>query len=484
MIRHILSASEKFSNQSDNQCRKQDTSGSRVSIGYVVLSLALVTGCGVRSDETGGGAGDGILPVSGDLSAATTNPVNGRRAPMSCDVDDMKSWVYDNMQDYYLFYGQVDQNIDTSAYNDVETLLSDLRVAPNDTFSYITDEVEYNAFFNNGETFGFGWRFDQTNNNEFIFSLVEPNSPLALASVERGDQLIAINGLSMPDFVQLPAAQRSEIVGTGDQVVTLSLNIAKPAGNTITVSATKAIYSLQTVLNTQVVVHNDIRVGYLHFYQFLDTSSAELADAFATLAAQNVSELVLDLRYNGGGRISVANELASHLLGRGNTDKTFTTFAYNDKYEQNNESRNFNNMSNALNLNRVFVLQTDRTCSASELVINGLRPFMDVITVGGTSCGKPYGTSPNAACGKVMNALEIDLVNANGVGGYFNGLAADCPDIENVSQRLGNSTENLLSTALGYIETGSCSTVTPRSLSQNQSVPELSPPAWKSLGSL
>ena len=343
----------------------KNTSKSGVLVSCVILLLTLLTGCGVRDDENGGGAGDGSPSVSGNQNITTANATDGRRAPLSCDVEDMKSWVYDNMQDYYLFYDRVNINVNTAAYNDIESLITELRVTPNDTFSYITDEVKYNAFFNDGETFGFGWRFYQTENNEFFFSLVEPNSPLALAGVQRGDQLIAINGTSMPDYLQLPAAQRSEITGADDQVVTLSLSIDRPAGNSLTVSVTKAVYSVQTVLDTQVVVQNGIRIGYLHFYQFLDISSSELANAFATLASENVSELVLDLRYNGGGRIYVANELASYLLGRGNTDQTFTTFAYNDKYPQKNQSLKFENMINALDVNRVFVLQSANTCSAS-----------------------------------------------------------------------------------------------------------------------
>ncbi|MFK7854065.1 MAG: S41 family peptidase [Granulosicoccus sp.] len=452
--------------------------------GCLLLSLFLISACGVRSDETGGGSGDSLSSNLGNQGTASVNATPGRTAPLSCDIDDMKNWVYANMQDYYLFYEQVDQTLNTAAYNTVESLITDLRVAPFDTFSYITEEVEYNAFFNNGETFGFGWLFHQTDNNEFYFSLVEPGSPLSLAGVQRGDQLIAINGFDMPDFLQLSSADRTEILGTGDQVVTLSLTIGKPAGNSSVVSVTKAIYSLDTVLDTQIIERNGIRIGYLHFYQFLDTSITELADAFASLAAENVSEIVVDLRYNGGGRIYVANALASYLLGTGNTDKAFTTYSFNSKYQLQNESVRFENMVNALDINRVFVLQSQSTCSASELIVNGLRPFMDVITVGNTSCGKPYATAPNAACGKVMNALEIELVNANGVGGYFNGISADCPASENVAQQLGNTNENLLATALEYIDTGSCSAVSARSLAKKQVVPELELPQWRALGSL
>jgi len=232
------------------------------------------------------------------------------------------------------------------------------------------------------------------------------------------------------------------------------------------VSVTKATYTLQTVLDTDILQANGTSVGYLHLSKFLATSSEELAQAFSTLASDGVSELVLDLRFNSGGRISVANELASRIAGIGHDGDVFTTFAFNDKYSAYNTSLLFETMADSLELNRVFVLQSEVTCSASELVVNSLRPFMEVITIGQTSCGKPYATSPSYGCGKVANALEIELLNAAGAGGYYDGIAADCPVPEDVSKPLGDQTEPLLSAALDYIATGSCA-ISPRSRSGN-----------------
>jgi hypothetical protein len=103
---------------------------------------------------------------------------------------------------------------------------------------------------------------------------------------------------------------------------------------------------------------------------------------------------------------------------------------------------------------------------------------MDVITVGSTSCGKPYATIPNTACGKVMNALELEAVNAAGSGGYYDGITADCIVSENISQALGNSSENLLATALGYIDSGSCPSSTTRSQPTQRALPDVLKPAW------
>ena len=413
------------------------------SVTAIALTLLLV-GCG-------GGSGDDDLGTG-----AFTEPLASRPTPRSCTVSGMNTWVHESMQDYYLFYDQVDRNIDPATFESPEQFIRELRVQPNDTFSYVTDEVIYNAFFSDGETFGYGWNFARDEDNALLFSLIEPNSPLAVAGVERGEELVSINDFSIDEFLALASAERNEILGVGDEVRTLDLVVANTAQQSREVIVTKAIYDLQTVLDTRVITEDSVDVGYLNFYQFIAKSSAELAQAFSTLKSEDITELVLDLRFNGGGRISVANELSSYIVGANHDDEVFATYAFNDKYNGDNLSQNFQQLANSLTLNRVFVLQSDNTCSASELVINSLRPFMEVITIGETSCGKPYATSPNYGCDKVVNALQIDLLNANGVGGYFDGIAADCPVQADVRTALGDTNEPLLSAALRYINVGSC----------------------------
>lgn len=430
-------------------------------IALIVMSVT-IAGCAPRGDN----AGDSVSTNGAEGSVNFSQPLAYRVTPRTCEIEGVNDWVYQSMLDYYLFYQQVDVNINPATYESPEELIRDLRVSPNDTFSYVTDETTYSAFFNEGETFGYGWNFARTPDNGLFFSLIEPNSPLAAADVQRGDQLVAINGITIPDFDQLSSAERQRIIGEADEVKTLDLTIDREGSAQRQVSVTTARYDLQTVLNTQIIEHNGVNVGYLNFYQFVNTSSQELQQAFATFQAADISELVIDLRFNGGGRIFVASELASHVLGKTRPDDVFTTFGYNDKYQDQNVSLYFENMQSTLALNRVFVLQSSNTCSASELVVNSLRPFVEVITVGSTSCGKPYATSPNIACGKVVNALEIELLNAAGAGGYFNGIAADCPAIEDVQQPLGETSEPLLATALNYIVAGSCNLMAQRTRTQ------------------
>ena len=450
----------------------------RILLCLCLLSV-LISGCGARNETTGGSSGDSILP-----------PVTGsqdqdyRPAPLSCQFDDMKSWVLNGMQSYYLFADQVDGNVDLDAYDSLEDLIIDLRVAPNDTFSYITDEQSHTGRFTEGENTGFGWVLERTANDDLYFKMVEAGSPLAAAGVSRGEQLVAINDIRAIDFFQTPGAVRDAMLSSEDNGVSARFTVRSLPGALRTRTISKARYDLATVLDNRVIERNGVRIAYLHFYQFLGTSSAELQQAFDTLSAENVSELVLDMRYNFGGKVTVAAELASYLIGRGNSDKEFAVYRPNDTYAEYTSTFNFVNKNEALNLNRVFVLQTDDTCSAAELVVNGLRPFMDVITVGGNSCGKPYASIPNTACDKVMNALELEAVNAAGAGGYYNGIAADCDASDNLSQSLGSVSENMLSTALSYIDTGNCPSASTRTKNETRPLPAALQPAWFGLGTL
>lgn len=377
-----------------------------------------------------------------------------------CGIEPMRNWVQDNMQDYYLFYDQVPQ-INLSNYSDIENLITDLRVAPYDRYSYIGDEALSTALFEEGKRFGFGMRLTRTASNELRFTLLNPGSPLDIAGVIRGERLLAINGIAI-DSPQLTAEFLDSALGTGDTVVTTTFSVESVSGQSRDVTVTKTMFDVDTVLQTDVRQVGSATVGYLHFYSFLETSTDDLNTAFGTFKEADINELVLDLRYNGGGRISVANELASKIVGASALGSDFTYFSFNRKYSSNNQGFEFIEDLNALGLNRVFVLTTDDTCSASELVINGLRPFIEVITVGDTSCGKPYGTSARTRCGKVMHALEVEFVNNSRVGGYFAGISADCPAIDNVFQMPGDKSENLMASALSYIEYGSCPLVAGR----------------------
>ena len=422
----------------------------------------------MRSPDTGASAGDNTGNSTNQAGGASSGDVATGEA---CELPGMRTWVNENMHDYYLFYDQV-PTVNINDYSTVKNLLTDLRVSPYDRYSYIADEAQSTALFEKGKRFGFGMRLKWTSATDLQFVLINPGSPLDQLNINRGDKLIAIDNIDMKNIT---SAQLDISLGTGTQVVSPTFTIENSSGVRRDIIVEKAEFDMQTVLTSEVIASSGSRVGYLHFLSFLETSSAELDQAIGGFKQQGIDELVLDLRYNSGGRISVANELASKIIGSLGTGNDFARIAFNDRYSEYNLNKPFLDQTTALDLSRVFVLTTEDTCSASEMVINGLRPFIDVITIGSTSCGKPYGTSGRTRCGKVMHALEVEFVNANNVGGYFNGITADCPAEDNVEHTLGSASDALFATATEYIHTGSCALAANQAKSRIRSTPAIYP---------
>ena len=183
--------------------------------------------------------------------------------------------------------------------------------------------------------------------------------------------------------------------------------------------------------------------------------------------AEGVQEVVLDLRYNGGGLVSFANTLGNYLGGTRAAGQIFTSLLYTPSQAFKNATYRFANPApaDAVNAPRVIVLMGRRTCSASELVINGLRGAgLQVVGVGETSCGKPVGSVAGSNCGTTWSIVNFEGVNARGEGRYFDGIAATCPVAEDFSQPMASATDPLLKTALAYSDSGSCPQPTARAI--------------------
>lgn len=410
----------------------------------IVLLAATLQACG-------GSSGTGGSQNTSQEFASREYP----NTPLSCDIEDMRLWVDANMRDYYLFADRV-KRVPLENYQTPEALLADLRVLPEDRFSGITDAARSDDLFERGESFGFGHYLLRDGADEKVrVANVEPGSPFADAGIVRGEYLVALNGNPDGEWARNDVLA---LFGAETTPVTLDVTVEAADGTTRTLSITSANYAVQTVQTANVFTINGVNIGYMMFNSFLETSVQELDSAVAFLRDESISELVLDLRYNTGGRVSVGAILASLIADNSTATQPFTTISYNERYRDLNQSINMLALNNSLNLNRLVVLTTEDSCSASELVINGLRPFMEVIVIGDTTCGKPYGTSARTACGKNMNALEIGFVNANGVGDYFQGLAADCPVQDTLDFDFGDSRDALLNAGLNYIVNGICPT--------------------------
>ena len=400
----------------------------------------------------------------------------------SCSVPDQKTWLRDYMQRNYFWSGQ-SPNREPGLYTTVRdyfyALLLPGEGKANSThvFSYISDTAAYNQFFTEAKWTDFGL---SVNGIELraLFEAGQPLTPLKVRYVEpasaangklaRGDTIISINGTSAADFI---AADNYSALSPGQPGQTLTLVVDRGVGAE-TVTLVSTTYTLTPVTAVgMLTLPGGAKAGYLSLKDFIPAAETPLDDAFASFAAQGATELILDLRYNGGGRISTSNWLASLVAGVAGSERLFTRLNYNSQQQGSNYDFVMPETTRA-GYSRVVVLTGSRTCSASELIVNGLKPYVNVVTLGNTTCGKPVGFSPRNNCGSTYSAVNFESLNANGQGRYYDGITATCAAADDFSGAQGNASEKLTAAAINYLQTGAC----PVSLVQGAQVHPLALP--------
>jgi C-terminal processing protease CtpA/Prc len=226
--------------------------------------------------------------------------------------------------------------------------------------------------------------------------------------------------------------------------------------------------TIPTVSLTRVYEVAGRRVGYIFFRNFVEPSYEALNGAFSELRDRGVTELVLDLRYNGGGLVDVAQHLASLIGGVRTEGQVFAEYFHNDKNASRNEILRFEPKPNALTIERVVVVTTRASASASELVINALMPFMPVLVIGDRTYGKPVGQYGLTFCDKVLAPVAFQLRNANGQGDYFDGFQPNCVAPDDLDHDIGDALEGSLKEAFTVIATGQCSEAPVESLTKRR----------------
>jgi C-terminal processing protease CtpA/Prc len=385
----------------------------------------------------------------------------------SCETSAQNQWVYNNMLDYYLFYDQVPQ-LDPQVYESPEALLRAARFEERDPYSHLTNADSSSLQFDEGRSFGLGFRWGRDLNDAPRLINVIDDSPFGKAGLERGDIIVSVNGTpwyeySVENFV-------NNVIGSPEAPATSMWQIEnRDSGETFDVEITTAEYAINTVLHKQFFTNPSYSgtVGYLAFGAFLDTSRSELNTVFQEFSDNNITDLVLDLRYNGGGRVSIAEHLASLIAGNSRANELLYQYEFNNKYSANNYSLRLQNNVGDLGLSRVIILTRGNTASASEIVIGGLQPHMEVVTIGTTTSGKPYIQRGRDRCGSRLNAIEAEGVNAAGVS-VFGGVTAACYASDDRTRNYGidvetGKLEGMLESALDYIVFGSCETLLPKS---------------------
>ena len=371
----------------------------------------------------------------------------------SCSATGQSMFVRDTLQELYLWYRDV-PDADPARYASPEQYLEAVRVRPLDaTFSYVTSRAANDAFFSESQFIGLGLSTTVTGGEMLVLQVFD-GSPAAEAGLERGARIDVVDGRAVAALIA--NGDSDGVFGPAQAGLEVTIGFRRRDGERRTATARKRAVTIPTVSLTRVFDVGGRKVGYLFFRNFVRPSVAALDDAFAALHEAGVSELVLDLRYNGGGLVDVAVHLAGLIAGSTVRDQVFAESRHNDRNLRLNTTHRFTNPPQALRLDRVVVIATRASASASELVMNGLRPFMPVVIVGDRTYGKPVGQYALPFCDKVFAPVAFAMVNADGRGDYFGGLAADCVAADDVEHDLGSAEEASLAEALRFILSGRC----------------------------
>ena len=443
-------------------------------VGRTALSLVLafqLAACG-----GGGGTSSGAPTGGGGAGTPTPTPTSA-----ACSLSARQDFADSVLNEWYLFPDLL-QTVNRSSVNSLQAYL-DARVAParnlgrDRFFTFETSIAEENALINSGSSAGFGVRlsYDSANRRLFVVEAYEGTAALA-AGIDRGTEITAIGTTSanLQSVASLFASGGAQAVADalGPSTAGLSrvLRFVQPGGATFERTVTKTDFALDPVSDRygfSVITDGARRIGYINLRTFIIADAVpQLRTIFGQLAAQGVTEVIIDLRYNGGGLVSVAESFGD-LLGKGRVGQVFSRETLRASKASENTTRLFQTEANAITPTKVAVITTGASASASELLANSLIPYLgsNIALVGANSFGKPVGQFgfDLAACDLRVRAVAFQTVNAAGQGEYYNGLASVFPNTcragDDITRPLGDPQEASVAAALDFLGGRACTPI-------------------------
>jgi len=470
-----------------------------------VVGLAACGGSNTTQSGSSTTYTPGVFPASSSLAAQCasprtgTDPTTGKPYPDTPGSSTTENfWLRSWTNELYLWYKEVpDLNPGSYATADYFNLLKTTATTPSgnpkDKFHFTYPTAQWVALSQSGVEASYGAQFVVLASSPprlVVVAYTQPGSPATTASLSRGAQVLTVDGVDLVNasdsasVATLNAGLFPAAAGSTHSFSILDLGAA--SGRPVTM--TSANVTETPVQNVGTIPSSTGTVGYMLFNDHIATAEAELVSAFAQLAAANVNDLVLDIRYNGGGYLDIASEVGYMVAGPAATaGKTFEKTVFNDKYPTtdpvtgqaltpvpfHSTSQGFSGPQGqalpTLSLPRVAVLTSGNTCSASESIMNSLRGVgVQVVQVGTTTCGKPYGFYPADNCGTTYFSIQFQGVNALGFGDYPDGFSPantltspgvtvpGCSVGDDFTHALGDPGEARLAAALGYFAGQPC----------------------------
>ncbi|OFA01485.1 S41 family peptidase [Duganella sp. HH101] len=462
------------------------------------LALPLLSGCGGDTHPAAAVPPQPVDPVtppepppilppdySGDwfvLASHCEKPRPNAWTEVQGTLTDEKKWLRSFLDGTYLWYKEIPSSLKMEDYPRVVDYFAALKTPlvtasgrPKDRFHFTYPTDVWLDLSRSGVELGYGQTWvrnaDPAAPRTWALTMVAPDSPAGLAGLQRGDSLVSVDGVAIGDTSTEGKAKINAGLFPAKAGETHQLVLDR-AGTLIAAALTSQQVAKPPVQNVKVLDTDSGKVGYLQFNEHNAVAESQLVKAFTTFKSAGVADLVLDMRYNGGGLLNVASELAYMIAGPGQTaGKVFEQLRPNDKTKK-DPPQDF--LATAigykapepvtpgaplpyLGLKRVTILTTPGTCSASESVINSLRGIdVEVTLIGGETCGKPYAFMPASNCGTTYFAIQYQGVNQKGYGDYADGFAPTCQVSDDLTRAQGDTAEGMLATALSYRANGAC----------------------------
>ncbi|MDE0879057.1 MAG: S41 family peptidase, partial [Sphingomonas bacterium] len=392
-----------------------------------------------------------------------------------------QDWAAAQMREWYLFPETLPTMLNPGAYSSVQDYIDALtataRAQGKDRyFTYLTSIAEENAYYASGSSAGFGVRlgYDSSASRAFVIEAFE-NAPALAAGLDRGTEITAI-GTSASTlvpvgqlFAQGGAQAVSDALGPNTVGTTRTLSVVT-AGVAKTVTVSKTDYALTPVSSrygAKVLTDNGIKVGYVNLRTFISTADPALRDAFAKFKAAGITRVIVDVRYNGGGLISIS-ELFDNLLGaQRSTSDVLNYTVFRPEKSSNNQTAFFAPQPQSIAPTKIAFIGTYGTASASELTLNAQIPYLhaNVGLIGTNTYGKPVGqiALDNAACDDRLRVIALKTQNAARQGDYYNGLIgtveASCQAADDIFFPMGDPREASTRSALDFVEGKSCTPI-------------------------
>ncbi|MEJ8857023.1 S41 family peptidase [Variovorax robiniae] len=497
------------------------------------MGALILCGCGGGG---GGGGGGGILPIAGlatappvaaetDQIVASSSMAGRCAAPrkgidpdtgatwpdVQGTTDDEKRWLRGWTDETYLWYDEVPRGLVAANYTtpvDYFAMLKTFAITPSgrpkDRFHFTYDTAAYRELASTGvatagaeKTASYGMEMaflSAAPPRDVRVALTEPASAVAAAGIGRGARVLEIDGVDVvngSDIATLNAGLQP--VAAGERHL---FKLARPDGSTVTAFFVAAGTRSMPTVSGKTIDLGGKSVGYLLFNDHNEMAEAQLIAAVDQFKHDGISDLVIDLRYNGGGLLSIASQLAYMVATPAAThDTTFEQLQFNGKnpFQLSEEqtrlpfygtTRGYSTTPGQplpqLGLSRVTMLTGPDTCSASESIINALRGVgVNVNLVGGTTCGKPYGYFPQDNCGTTYFTVQFKGVNQLGFGDYSDGFAPNCAVADDFTHDLGDPAEGRLAAALTMLRGGACPTMAKAGIQLEKGATGATPILWR-----